>query len=455
MSLAHKIGAYWQHNPILRRIARNFGYLFCSNMISAGMGMLQGIFSARLLGVSGLGLVGTITIFVTVINKLTSFRMGELVIKYVGQFHGNDDHRRAAAVFKIAAMIELVASLLAFGLTWLLAPLGARYFAKDISLAPWFILYGVIILANLIAESSTGLLQYFDRFRSMAWLNVLQSLVTLALTVLAWWQKTGLQGVLLAYLFGKAISAVGLTIAAQVEASRRWGNNWWQAPLSLLKEQTGQLARFAISTNLSSSLSLISRDSGILWVSFFSNPTQAGYYKLAMSLANYIQLPVAPMPQATYPELSRAVASRKWDDFRTVIRQGTWIAGGYATLVAVFLVLLGKPLIQLLYTPAFLPTYPGLVVMLVGIVFGSAWYWSRSALLSFGLADYATWVNLLVTVMSVAGMVALLPRYGFLGSAVVYTAGALLGNSLVVLKSRNELRRQRALFPSGGEAMQG
>ena len=453
MSLTQKISTYWQNNPILRRISRNFGYLFSSNMLAAGLGMLQGIFSARLLGVPGLGLLGTITIFVTVINKLTSFRMGELVIKYVGEFHEKKDSQRAAALFKAAALTELVASVLAFGLTWLLAPLGARYFAKDTSLTNWFVLYGVIILANLIAESSTGLLQFFDRFRRMAGLNILQSLVTLALTILAWWQKTGLQGVLLAYLVGKAISAVGLTIAALIEASRRWGKSWWKTPLSLLKEQASQLVKFAISTNLSSSLSLISRDSGILWVSYFSTPTQAGYYKLAMSLANYIQMPVAPMPQATYPELSRAVARRKWDDFRTVIRQGTWIAGGYATLVAIFLVLLGKALIQILYTPAFLPTYPGLVIMLVGIVVGSAWYWSRSALLSFGLADYATWVNLLVTVLSVAGMVSLLPRYGFLGSAVVYTAGALLGNSIVVLKSRKELRRQQELFPSEREGV--
>src|SRR5665648_643524 len=145
-------------------------------MISAGLSMLQGIFSARLLGVAGFGTLGTITIFVTVINKVTSFRMGELVIKYVGEFNENNDQPRAAAVFKAAALAELIASLFAFGLIWLLAPLGALYFTKDASLATWFIVYGGIILANLITESSTGLLQLFDRFRRMAGLNILQSL---------------------------------------------------------------------------------------------------------------------------------------------------------------------------------------------------------------------------------------------------------------------------------------
>ena len=309
--------------------------------------------------------------------------------------------------------------------------------------------YGFIILANLIAESSTGLLQLFDRFRRMAGLNILQSVVTLALIILTWWLKGGLLGILLAYLAGKTISAIGLSIAAQVEAAQRWGCRWWQVPISSLRSHLGELVKFAVSTNLSGSLSLISRDSGILWVSYFSSPLQAGYYKLAMALANYIQLPMAPMPQATYPELSRAVARRKWDDFRYLLRNGSKLAGGYSLAVAIGLVLLGKPLIQTLYSADFLPTYGGLVIMLVGIVYGNTLYWSRSGLLSLGLADYATKVNLLVTLVSVIGLVSLLPRLGFIGSALMLSVSSLLGNSLVVLKVRSELHHQENLFPTG------
>jgi O-antigen/teichoic acid export membrane protein len=451
VSVGQKISFFWNENPILRKLARNFGYLFSSNMISAGLSMVQGIFSARMLGVPGFGTLGDITVFVTVINKITSFRMGELVIKYVGKFNEEENPTLAAAVFKVAALTELFASIVAFGLVWLLAPVGALYFAKDASLAPWFVTYGFIILANLVAESSTGLLQFFDRFRRMAGLTVLQSVVTLGLIILAWWLKAGLLGVLLAYLCGKVISAVGLSIAAQVEASRRWGRDWWKVSLSLLKPHARELVKFAVSTNLSGSLSLITRDSGILWVSFFSSPTQAGYYKLGMALANYIQLPLAPMTQATYPEMARAVARRKWNDFRYLIRNGTRLAGGYSLLVAFGLILFGKPLIQSLYTAAFLPTYAGLVILLVGIVYGNTLYWSRSGLLSLGLADYATKVNFLVALVSITGLVSLLPRFGFIGSALVLTVGNLLGNSLVVLKVRSELRRQTKKLPEEEE----
>jgi O-antigen/teichoic acid export membrane protein len=167
-----------------------------------------------------------------------------------------------------------------------------------------------------------------------------------------------------------------------------------------------------------------------------------------MALANYIQLPIAPMPQATYPEMSRAVARRKWVDFRYLMRTGTRLAGAYSVSVALGLVLVGKQMIQYLYTAAYLPTYAGLVIMLVGIVFSNSLYWARSALLSLGLADYATRVNFLVTIVSIVGLVTLLPRFGFIGSALVLSIGSLLGNSLVVLKTHSELIRQESLFPT-------
>ncbi|MEN6298438.1 MAG: oligosaccharide flippase family protein, partial [Anaerolineaceae bacterium] len=254
-------------NPLIARVIKNSGYLFSATGITAIVSMVQGILAARLLGVEGFGILGTITMFTSVVNKFISFRMGELVVKYVGQYSEADDKSRAAALFKAAAIAEMSASLIAFALIWILSPFAARFFAKDVQLAHWFTIYGLIVIANLIAETSTGLLQIFDRFRRMATLNVVQSVVTLAIITIVYVQKGGFGGILAAYIVGKTIGAVGLTVAAISEASRRWGKGWWKAPLSLLRPQARELVHFAISTNISASLSLINKDSELLWVS--------------------------------------------------------------------------------------------------------------------------------------------------------------------------------------------
>jgi len=155
-------------NKLFRRVVKNSGYLFSTTGISAAFSMLQGILAARLLGVEAYGILGAITAFTSFLNKFVSFRMGELVVKYVGHYSEVDDEARAAAIFKLAALVEILASLIAFGLVWLLAPLGAQYLAKDPSTTYLFVIYGVIILANFISESSMGLLQIYDRFRRVA-----------------------------------------------------------------------------------------------------------------------------------------------------------------------------------------------------------------------------------------------------------------------------------------------
>ncbi len=429
-------------NPLVRRILKNSSYLLGATGTSAGISMLQGILTARLLGVAGFGVLGAVIMFTSVINRFASFRMSELVVRYVGQYTEAGDPRRAAAVFKAAALAEMLASIVAFVLIVLFSPLAARYLAKDPSLAVWFAVYGLIVLANLIAESSTGLLQIFDRFRHMAGLNMLQSVVTLLLIFIVFLAQGGLPGVLLAYVGGKVIGAGGITGIAIGEASRQWGRGWWRAPLSVLRPQGRELAHFAVSTNISSTLSLINKDSEILWISLFRGPVETGYYKLALSLANMVQMPVSPLPTATYPELARQVSHSNWDGVRSILRQGTQLAGAYSLLATLGLVVLGRPLIGLLYTPEFLPSYPALVILLVGLLVANTFYWHRAALLALGYPGFPTRVNLYLALGKVLGILLLVPRFGYLMNAALLSASYVVGVSVSALKVRSIIRQR-------------
>ena len=431
-------------NELVRRMVRNSGYLFSTTGISAAASMVQGILAARLLGAAGFGILGIITLFTSTINNLASFRMGELVVKYVGYFTEHEDHQQAAAIFKLAALFEMLASLVAFGLILLLAPLGAKYFAKDPETVPLFTLYGLIVLANLIAESSTGLLQIFDRFRRLAGLNIVQSMVTLLLIAITFFSKGGLMGILSAYLVGKMIGAIAITLAALVEANRRWGGGWWRTSLGLLRPKWRELAQFAISTNISATISLVTKDSELLWVSLLRGPVEAGYYKLALALANMVQMPIEPLPQATYPELSRQVARDQWANVRYILRQGSRLAGTYSIFMTLFLILFGKFLIPFLYSSEFLPAFPALVILLAGLLVANIFYWRRVALLALGRADFPAKVNFVLAIFKILGIVLLVPQFGFIASAALLAGFYWIGSLISVIKIRS-LISQREL----------
>ena len=429
-------------SPLLRRIVKNSGYLFSATGIAAFMSMLQGILTARLLGPSDFGTLGAITVFTSTINRFASFRMNEMVVRYVGHYEENGDSLKAAAVFKSASYLEMSGSIISFILIMVLAPLGATYIGHDSSLTPLFRIYGTIVLANLISESAMGLMQISDSFRTIAIITALQSTVTLILIIVAYFSGSGLMAILLAYMWGKIIGALGITGAALRQAGKIWGRSWWRTPISLLSQQRRSILTFAFSTNISSTISLVAKDSEVLWVSGFLGTTQAGYYKLALALSNLLQLPVSPLPKATFPELSREIARNSWDNVRYILRQGSRLAATYSVPMTIGLFIFGPWLISTLYGSNYLPAYPALVVLLIGYTFVNIFYWNRVALLSLGRPIFPTIVNFVGMIFKISGIFLLVPQFGYLAFAALLTAYYIFTVGVAAARVLFDVRKQ-------------
>jgi O-antigen/teichoic acid export membrane protein len=113
----------------------------------------------RLLGIEGYGLLaGTVFVFATNVNRLLSFRMSEVTIKYVGEALAQNNKDRAAALVKGLGLAEAVTSIAAYLVLFVLTPWAAQTFAKEPSTAILFQVYGLYLLGNLIYETSTGVL---------------------------------------------------------------------------------------------------------------------------------------------------------------------------------------------------------------------------------------------------------------------------------------------------------
>lgn len=443
-------------NPLTQRMVRNSGYLFGGSTLSAAMSMVQGVLAARLLvlvegpeaGVVAFGVLGIVTDFASVINRLTSFRMGELVVNFVGEYSAQGQRQHAAAAFKAAALAEVGSSILAFGLITLLSSIAARYLVHDPSRAGLFAVYGgLLVLGNLIAESSTGLLQYFDQFRTQAALMLGQSAVTLVLIGVAFVTRGGLVAVVFAYLVGKVMGALSITAAALRQAGRQWGVGWWRAPLSLLSERRRAMARFALSTNLTATLTLITRDSELLWLGALSTPLQVGYYKVTRAIVNILLIPIQPLISTTFREVAREVASRRWENVRYLLRSGSLISAAYSSAASLGLVVLGRWVVAI-YGAEFLPTaYQSLLVLLAGLTVVNIFYWNRTVLLPLGLPEYPTKVTLVAAVLKVGAMFWLVPRLGAVGMAITLSAFFLGTAVVLVWKTVREIRYQAQTSP--------
>ena len=440
----------WQalrHDHLLKRVLRNSTYLFSSNSASTLLNMLQSILAARLLGVYELGVLGAITSFASTLNRLFSFRMGELVVKYLGDYLPAQKNEQAAAIVKVAAITEAISSLLAFTLLLLLAPLGARYFAKDISYTPIFRFYALMVLGNLLSETAIGVLQSTNRFNQQALVNFIQSLLTALLILAAFLLKGNLLMVVTAYLVGKLILGLAPVVLAWRSLKQHLGGSWWRASLKNLPPWR-ELARFGISTNLSATVNMLVRDSEVLWVALFLSPAAAGYYKVAIAISAFIPIPITPFINTTFPEISRATAGRQWSQLRSLLQRVTLLSALMTAAEALVLVVFGRMII-LFYGAEYLPALPALMVLLLGYGVSNLFFWNRPLLLAFNLPTYPFWITLISGAAKISLAFLVIPKYGYIGAAALLTGYFLISGSLMAWRGLRQLKQAEALAPGG------
>jgi len=442
MSIFSKLKDIWQTDPLLRRVVKNSSFLFSGSSLGILFNLLASVYATRALGVAGFGVLGAITTFAAVADKILSFRIGELVIKYSGAALAEGDKRRAAAVFKTAALTELGVSLLSYLLIVLLAPLAALYFAKDASLAPYFIFYGLIVPAGFIFESGSALLQIGGNFRSQAALNLSQSVVTAAIVVYAFLSESGLLVVLAAYLVGKIILGFGYAVFALRRAGQLFGPGWWKVSFSHLPPRR-EFWGFAFSSNFSGSVNLFVRDSDILWINYFLNPEQGGYYKLALALIGYMMMPIDPFIKTSFPEITRAIAEKAWGRLKNLLRRLTFISGAATLGFGLALVVLGEPFIfRYIYEPEFLPAILPALILLVGYGTANTLFWNRPLILALGHATFPLAVMAIVGAAKIGLSFLLVPRYGMNAQAALMSAYFVISIGIIVWRGLVELRRR-------------
>jgi len=436
-----------REDALFKRVVRNSTYLFSSNVLSAALGFVQGILATRLVGIEGYGLIAVVTAWTSNVNNLLSFRMSEAVVKFYGDAlqAGKKDH--AAALIKCIALAEAATSLLTY-LVWVaLTPLAALYLGKGAQTAPLFAFYGIVILLNLVYETARGILQTARRFDQLGRMTAVQSIITAGLIVAAFLYQGNVLDILTAYFAGKAFAGMTIAVLAARELQTALAPRWWQAPLRQVKNWR-EIAGFAFNTNLNGTVNLIARDSAASVLAFLRPAevalAEVGYFRIALTLINLATLPVEPFIWPTYAEITRSIAERKWRETKSLLRRVSMISAAWIAFAGGVLALFGWWLIPFLYSPAALPAYPALLILLAGYGFASVFTWNRPLLLALGKPGYPLAIAAVVGVIELALAFVFVPRFGYLAQAALLSGYFIVSIGLITLRGVREVRQQEA-----------
>jgi O-antigen/teichoic acid export membrane protein len=435
----------------IRRIVGNAGYLVSAQGLTMVVAFVQNILVLRIIGPAEYALIKNIQTFSNNANRLTSFRINEMVVSFFRSYEEKDQRDEAIAIYKLAGLLEMLGAGLAFILIWVLAPWGSAFFGDAPETLPLWLLFGTVVLLNFLLESSKGLLQALNLFSVNALINASQSVITFVLVLLVFFRMDGnLFDILMVYYLGKAFGAVAFTVIGLRVAFKKWGSGWWRVRLTVLRGEMGGILNFSFNTNLTNTISLITRDSESLWVSSILGLEAAGYYIFALNIAKLLQQPILYLANTAYPELSREIAKKRWVETKDMLFRISRLGVVYSLPIIGLLLVAGKAIISLVYGPEWLPSFSLMMILVLGFSFESGLIWNRVALLALKRATFPTMINLVGLVLKVAVIFFMVGAYGEAAFAWAMVAYMVLTVGGTALRAVMDINRRERMEPEGG-----
>lgn len=402
----------------LRQVGANVGWLLLARGFQAVLSIAYLAIATRTLGLADFGRFALIIAIGQGIASIVGFQTWQFVVRYGTQAQLGNDEDGVDRIIGFAAALDfaaaVVGSLLALGAIVLLGPLLSL--PRD--------LYGPAIgfcFAMLIAIRSTptGILRLDQRFRDAALADSVLPSIRAAGALLAWLAWPTVTGFLCAWALAELATSAAY---------------WWTAlrtrrlalaPSSLRRvmRKDPALWRFILLTNLSSTLTLTSKQFTLIVVGAFGGPAAAGVFRVAAQLAQALAKATQTFSRAAYAELVRAF---EVGSGRALLVQLTGIAALVAAAMVGVAALLGQPLLHLIASREFSGAYLPVIVLVGAAALDLLGFAFEPALTARGQAGAAFRLRLIATAAQAALLFALLPAFGVIGGAWATFGGSLV-----------------------------
>jgi O-antigen/teichoic acid export membrane protein len=385
-----------------QRFTRQVGITLITKVVNLSLSIAIAAIIARWLGPEGKGMLA---LALLVPGMLGLFLSGGINVANV-YFAGSkklDVSALSANSIGFTILITIPGFAIVLGLTsvgWLEAIVPG--------VPTWIVLLAMLgFPTNLLNGFFCTILQGLQRIEMVNLINLVQRIITLSLTILlviVW--KLSLLGALVAVLVSWTLSLIVSCMALRRHGgvlTPKWSYSVLRATLS-----------FGLRGHIGNVLQFFNYRLDMFIVNFFLGPAGVGIYTVTVRLAellwylpNAVGFVIFPKAAASEPEEMNVFTPRV---FRITL--------GLTALGALGIGVIGRPVINFVFSSAFIGAYMPLLVLLPGVVLLGGSKVLTNEIAGRGYPHYNSLNAALALVVTVVLDLVLIPRYGVLGAAL-------------------------------------
>jgi O-antigen/teichoic acid export membrane protein len=415
----------WRKKGFEKKWLKNIGHLVSGSSGNAILMLVSTTIAARTLGPAAYGVLALVLTVGRLSERLLRFESWQPLIRFAASEEINDDPKRMSELYLYGLLLDIGSALGAALLSIILGYALMTVIGLKPEHMSMVAIYALAIATN-IRGVPTAALRFDGKFRTLAYVQMLSSLIRLALAV------TGLlMGFsLIEFIIIWTVCQMFDSLLFLWLGMRTIGKKGIPSPLTAnprgLKDRFPGFMSFAWSTNVSSTLRTLTQEADTLLVSAFAGTAWAGFYHIAKRIAKVAQQVGAMMQAVVYPDMARMWAKTDYSAFRSTIMRVQGVLGLVGIGLLAMFWLLGDWMMRVAFGPEFADAYPLLIAQLVAVVLIMHAAPSRSALLAMNRPGFVLWVAIASTILFFATAWVTMPIFGALGANFAHIAFAAL-----------------------------
>lgn len=430
---------HWFKDQQFRSLLKNSSYLAASRAVAAVGAMATLAFAGRGLGVTAFGLLILIHSYVQAASGLTKFNSWQVVVRYGSPALERGDVATFRRATRFAVGLDLTSGVITMVGAIALLPLLAKWFGIPGDLLNYAMLY-CLLLPTLGSAAASGVLRALDRFDLLSWQGTITPNLRAVLTFFAWWYEAPFE-IFLAIWFVTDLAGdlVQWAMAWRELRRRELRRSLWP---SLRPVGLDRGWHFAVSVNLTASLTTAWGPLARLLVGGLLSPAAAGLYRVASSLADAAQRPSDFLNKAFYPEVMRLDPTSK-KPWKLMLR-ATLLGTAMGLLMMIGIAIVGKFMLLHLFGPEFVGAYGVLIVLLGAPLIAMLSFPLPAMLHSVGRNTTPLVANLAGVLTYVAAIFPLVDRFDLVGAGIAFLIGRLAMVVVMGIALAGEHKRLRA-----------
>lgn len=353
------------------------GYLAFTNVVASGLGFVQGIISARLLGAEAFGVIAVIAATNATVLNFLDVRLIDLASKLYYRFKA--DNLGEVRAYRASVLEVCLAGngLISFSLSivGLLANIAfIHVFTTTPVRVEWLVAQSLVLAMSNWANTFDYLQRFSGRFYLMGTWRLINRILYVAVFLAILLASPNLDG-----YYSGAFAATALGLVMTVGLSVFIWLRYDRLPL-LRKGMWQSLAdyrrdfRFLFFGNLLGYVKMLQRGSDVLIVGLFADDRITGLYRLARSLTDSFYVLFDAMNQVYLPRFMELLSQRAHAEYRRLARRLLVYSTGF-TLAALIAEIVAMPLLmQTVLANRFAGAEGAIAVMTIPFVFVTGMY---------------------------------------------------------------------------------